>query len=138
MSDLSNAEIEGRLTALREALLALGDAAMAKSGGELRSALDQLKAVENHQEDPGALPSHAFAVEGARLRELETIAEHFGNGATGSRPRRTEGRAEDRATLEEQLEEGLEESFPASDPVSVTSTVISGGPKSRDRRRAGR
>ena len=43
--------------------------------------------------------------------------------------RRTAGRAEDRRTLEEQLDEGLEDSFPASDPVSVTTSLISGGPK---------
>jgi len=49
--------------------------------------------------------------------------------------RRTPGRAEDRKTLDEQLEEGLEDSFPASDPVSVTSTVISGGPKPKKVRR---
>jgi hypothetical protein len=45
---------------------------------------------------------------------------------TGTRRRRTPGRAEDRATLEEQLREGLEDSFPASDPVSVVSTLIAG------------
>jgi hypothetical protein len=50
-----------------------------------------------------------------------------------SRERRTPGRAEDPRILEEQLQEGLEDSFPASDPVSVTSTVISGGPKERMR-----
>lgn len=47
--------------------------------------------------------------------------------------RRTPGRAEDRPTLEEQLQEGLEDSFPGSDPVSVTSSLISGGPKDKQR-----
>lgn len=45
--------------------------------------------------------------------------------------RRTPGRTEDLRTLEEQLQEGLEDTFPASDPISVTSTVISGGPKDK-------
>ncbi|MFD2057188.1 hypothetical protein ACFSQT_30140 [Mesorhizobium calcicola] len=31
-------------------------------------------------------------------------------------------------SAEEELEEGLEDTFPASDPVSITGTVISGGP----------
>ena len=48
--------------------------------------------------------------------------------------RRTAGRAEDRPTLEEQLETGLEDSFPASDPISVTTSLISGCPKPRDRK----
>lgn len=43
--------------------------------------------------------------------------------------RRAAGRAEDRPTLEEQLQEGLEDSFPASDPISVTTSLIPGGPK---------
>ena len=47
------------------------------------------------------------------------------------RKRRTEGRAEDRKTLEEQLNEGLEATFPGSDPVSVTKSLISGGPKEK-------
>ena len=50
----------------------------------------------------------------------------------GGQHRRTPGRAEDRETLDEQLLEGLEDTFPASDPVSVTSTSISGGPKTRE------
>jgi hypothetical protein len=49
--------------------------------------------------------------------------------------RRTAGRAEDRKTLEEQLDEGLEDSFPGSDPVSVTSSLISGGPKQKPPKR---
>ncbi len=47
--------------------------------------------------------------------------------------RRTPGRAEDSRTLEEQLQEGLEDSFPGSDPVSVTSSLISGSPKDKQR-----
>ena len=50
---------------------------------------------------------------------------------SGRLTRRTAGRAEDRETLEEQLDEGLEATFPGSDPVSVTSSLISGGPKEK-------
>jgi len=54
---------------------------------------------------------------------------------SGRLTRRTAGRAEDRKTLEEQLDEGLEDSFPGSDPVSVTSSLISGGPKEKPPKR---
>ena len=51
--------------------------------------------------------------------------------ASGRQTRRTAGRSEDSKVLEEQLQEGLEGSFPGSDPVSVTSSLISGGPKKK-------
>jgi hypothetical protein len=47
--------------------------------------------------------------------------------------RRTPGRSEDPRVLEEQLQEGLEDSFPGSDPISVTTSLISGGPKPKER-----
>lgn len=50
--------------------------------------------------------------------------------------RRAEGRSEDPRTLEEQLQEGLEDTFPGSDPVSVTTSLISGGPKPKDGKHA--
>jgi hypothetical protein len=129
MSDLTNEEIEGRLIAQREVLRVLLQRMLGYSGAsQLVSELEELLDVQNHQEDPGALPSKAFAVEGAKLRELELILEGAIPRAAG-RPRRTPGRAEDPETLEEQLEEGLEDTFPASDPVSVTYTAITGSPK---------
>lgn len=122
MSDLTNTEIEGRLTALRDVVLELLREAPGEAAG-MRAALERMAAVENHQEDPGTLPSRAFAVEGARLREINLIRGHLQPRADAS------GHPKDRDTLEEQLDEGLEDSFPASDPVSVTSTAISGGAK---------
>ncbi|WP_237683946.1 hypothetical protein [Pseudaminobacter soli (ex Zhang et al. 2022)] len=129
MSDLTNEEIEGRLIAQRDVLRVLVQRMLGYPGAsKLLSELDKLLDVQNHQEDPGALPSKAFAVEGAKLSELELLLE----GAVAHKEfkrRRTPGRAEDPETLEEQLVEGLEDTFPASDPVSVTSTTVPGSPK---------
>ena len=125
MSDLTNTEIEGRLTALREVVLELLRRVPEDGGAaDIGMALERISAVENHQEDPGTEPSRAFAVEGARLREVNLIRRQL-----VPPPAATATEAKDRDTLEEQLDEGLEDSFPASDPVSVTSTAISGGAK---------
>ena len=129
MSDLTNEEIEGRLVAQRDVLRVLVQRMLGYPGAsELVSELDRLLDVQNHQEDPGALPSKAFAVEGAKLRELELILEGV-VARPDTKARRTDGRSEDPEVLEEQLEEGLEDTFPASDPVSVTSTAVPGCPK---------
>lgn len=127
MSDLTNAEIEGRLSALRDVVVAALGETSGEAAANIRAALDGMAAIENHQEDPGTAPSRAFAAESARLREVGVIR------AALSAPRAPKPGADDRArdpeTLEEQLDEGLEDSFPASDPVSVTTTAISGGAK---------
>ncbi len=135
MSDLTNTEIEGRLNALRDVVLELLREAPGEAASSIRTALERMSAVENHQEDPGTLPSQAFAVESARLHEINVIRAQLAfPRKTAGGDRRTAGRAEDRDTLEEQLDEGLEDSFPASDPVSVTSTAISGGARRPPRR----
>lgn len=75
MSQLPNEEIEGRLNAQREMLVNL--LALAAAGGETRlwERLDQEFQFQNHQEDPGALPTRAFAIEAAMMREFRLIAE---------------------------------------------------------------
>jgi hypothetical protein len=118
MSDLSNADIEGRLNALRDAVALLLTRAPAEAAADIRAALERMAAIENHQEDPGTLPSRAFATENARAQEIAVLLDALTAPAGAER---------DKGTLEEQLDEGLEDSFPASDPVSVTSTSISGG-----------
>lgn len=73
MSDLTNTEIEGRLNALRDVVLELLREAPGEAASSIRTALERMSAVENHQEDPGTLPSQAFAVESARLHEINVI-----------------------------------------------------------------
>ncbi len=77
MSELTNEEIEGRLNAQREtlalvvALLAGLDAASKRIWAELEARFQ----FQNNQEDPGALPSSAFAIESAMMREFKLIFE---------------------------------------------------------------
>ena len=77
MSDLTNEEIEGRLNAQREAPAFLF--ALAFDGEEdferLWRLLEERFQFQNNQEDPGVLPSRAFAIEGAMMREFRQIAE---------------------------------------------------------------
>ena len=49
---------------------------VAAAGGETRlwERLEEFQ-FQNHQEDPGALPTRAFAIEAAMMRELKLIAE---------------------------------------------------------------
>ena len=126
MSDLTNADIEGRLNALRDVVALLLAQAPGAAADNMAVALERLAAIENHQEDPGTQPSRAFAAESARAREIGVL-----RGALAAAGAGQESEAE---ALERQLEEGLEDSFPASDPVSVTSTVTSGGARPLVRR----
>ncbi|MER9341871.1 hypothetical protein NKI41_13870 [Mesorhizobium sp. M0601] len=77
MSELPNEEIEGRLNAQREtlalvvALLASKDTAPERIWAELEARFQ----FQNSQEDPGVLPSRAFAIEAAKMREFKLIAE---------------------------------------------------------------
>lgn len=77
MSKLPNEEIEGRLNAQREtltlviALLARLDATSERMWAELEDRFQ----VQNNQEDPGALPSSAFAIQSAMMREFRLIAD---------------------------------------------------------------
>ncbi|RUU48648.1 hypothetical protein EOD08_01665 [Mesorhizobium sp. M6A.T.Ca.TU.002.02.2.1] len=77
MSELTNEEIEGRLNAQREtlslvvALLAGLDATSERIWAELEARFQ----FQNNQEDPGALPSGAFAIESAMMREFKLIAD---------------------------------------------------------------
>ncbi|CAH2395499.1 conserved hypothetical protein [Mesorhizobium escarrei] len=77
MSKLTNEEIEGRLNAQREtlalvvALLAGLDAAAERIWAELEARFQ----FQNNQEDPGALPGSAFAIESAMMREFKLIFE---------------------------------------------------------------
>ena len=80
MSDLPNEEIEGRLIAQREALAFLVARLIHMETRDSENALEILEALEehslfqDHQEDPGAVPSgRAFAIEAAANREFRRI-----------------------------------------------------------------
>ena len=77
MSQLPNEEIEGRLIAQREMLVLLLTLASGRSPdpAALWRRLDEEFQFQNHQEDPGALPTRAFAIEAAMMREFRLIAE---------------------------------------------------------------
>ncbi|TIQ23006.1 MAG: hypothetical protein E5X51_03845 [Mesorhizobium sp.] len=77
MSELTKEEIEGRLNAQREtlalviALIAGFDVTSERIWAELEARFQ----FQNNQEDPGALPSRAFAIESAMMREFKLIFE---------------------------------------------------------------
>lgn len=76
MSEMTPAEFEGRLAAQREMIANLA-ALIAAHGAaeEVWSLLEESGRFQNHQEDPGAVPSAAFAVEGARGLEARALLE---------------------------------------------------------------
>jgi len=69
-------ELEGRLNAQRQVMALL--LAWVRSRGEgydqLVSLLEEL-CISDQQEDPGAVPTAAFAIEGARITEIRQILE---------------------------------------------------------------
>ncbi|WP_309084765.1 hypothetical protein [Chelativorans sp.] len=80
LSELPNEEIEGRLNAQREALaFIVAHLARMESSGEERAkklleALEAHTLFQDHQEDPGAVPSGgAFAIEASATREFRRI-----------------------------------------------------------------
>ena len=75
MSELSNFELEGRLNAQRELIAML--MARLTDGPEdpLWAIVEQSLEVQNHQEDPGAVPDAAFTAEAEMAREFRLIVE---------------------------------------------------------------
>jgi hypothetical protein len=73
MPDITNADIEGRLTVLREVLSAVLSTLPPEKRALIAEALEELTVVTDGQEDPGAVVTSTFAVEGARAREIKVI-----------------------------------------------------------------
>ncbi|WP_159587825.1 hypothetical protein [Chelativorans xinjiangense] len=74
MSHLANDELEGRLNAQRETLAFLIAHLAHLEGDGLLDALDEHSQFQDHQEDPGAVPTGgAFAIEGAMMREFRLL-----------------------------------------------------------------
>jgi hypothetical protein len=68
--------IEGRLLAHRKILARLLQAvANGKGGPELLAELKDRRQLELHQEDPGAVPDPALAIEGAVADEIRQVLD---------------------------------------------------------------
>lgn len=77
MSSFSPQELEARLHAQRELLVALAAvvAGMVPDSKRFFDALDQAAPLQNHQEDPGAISSAAFAIAGATALEYGSLVD---------------------------------------------------------------
>lgn len=75
MTDLSPQELEGRLNAQRETLVALMAWALRQSGNDLQAHLEDGLSVQDHSEDPGAVPDAAFAIEAAAAAEKKLLLD---------------------------------------------------------------
>ena len=77
MSQIPAEEVEGRLNALR-AVTTLLLAEIARTSGNTERLFERIEdelQFQNHQEDPGALPSTAFAIEAAMAGELRMVVD---------------------------------------------------------------
>ena len=72
-SHLSPLELEGRLHGQRGILALLLAEAMARGDEALAGRLEGLSFAPDHQEDPGAVPDPAFAIEAAAAQEVRLI-----------------------------------------------------------------
>lgn len=76
MSQMTIEELEGALHAQREtlALILAWLADMADDDAEaLWTAMEERAELEDHQEDPGAVPADGLAIEGAMMTEFQLI-----------------------------------------------------------------
>lgn len=71
---LSIESVEGRLLAQRKVLALILARMLRQDGGrDLRDALDTLSVMQDHQEDPGAVPDGPEIIEGAIAVEIREI-----------------------------------------------------------------
>jgi hypothetical protein len=75
MSGMSSLEIEGRLNGQREVLAAILAHLMGASGNAFDQRLEALLEISDHQEDPGAVPDPAFAIEAASALEVKLLLD---------------------------------------------------------------
>lgn len=71
-------DVEGQLSAHRELMVTVL-AALVESGALSATSLEQEMLVRDGQEDPGAVPASAYAIEGARAQEMRAIVERVLN-----------------------------------------------------------
>lgn len=75
MIDQSPQQLEGRLNAQREALAVLLAWAMCQPGSDIARYLEAELVVQDHEEDPGAMPDAAYATQAAAARETQLLLE---------------------------------------------------------------
>jgi hypothetical protein len=75
MPGMSPLEIEGRLNGQREILATILAQLMAQSGDGFTRQLEALLEIPDHQEDPGAVPEPAFAIEAAAALEVRLLLD---------------------------------------------------------------
>jgi hypothetical protein len=72
---MTHDELEGRLSAQREILTCLLAAAISGDRGVIETMLKDEDNVLDGNEDPGSLPTTAYAFEAARAHEVRTIVD---------------------------------------------------------------
>lgn len=73
-TSLSIEAVEGRLLAQRKVLALILAQLLRQDGGrDLRDALDTVSVMQDHQEDPGAVPDGPEIIEGAMAVEIREI-----------------------------------------------------------------
>lgn len=75
MAEMSPLEIEGQLLGQRAVLVAIVAQLMANRGDDVTARIEALLEISDHQEDPGALPDPAFAIEAAAVQEVRLVLE---------------------------------------------------------------
>ncbi|WP_312796912.1 hypothetical protein [Tianweitania sp.] len=75
MSELTSFELEGSLNGQREVLTLILTHLLRNPDEAFTKALEERLAPSNQQEDPGAVPQAAFAVEAARAREIKRMVD---------------------------------------------------------------
>ena len=75
MSGLSPLELEGRLNGQRKVLTAILAQLMSVSGADFSHRIEAMAEISGHQEDPGALPEPAFAIEAAAALEVRLLLD---------------------------------------------------------------
>ncbi len=84
MSHQSHHELEGRLNAHRKVLATLLAWAMRQPGNDLARQIEAGTCVQDHGEDPGAIPDPAFVIEAAAAHETQLLLERAKVLGTGT------------------------------------------------------
>ncbi|MBM9594547.1 hypothetical protein [Roseitranquillus sediminis] len=73
---MSKEKLEGRLMGQRKVLaLVIATLASGRSADDLLERLEELENFQGYDEDPGAVPTEAFAIEAALAEEVRLIVE---------------------------------------------------------------